>query len=82
MPLLPRADTAEEEDILKAHAAVIQYLKQQESFLACVNSDLKHDAAIDRMREVTEKFNKLARRYKSRLKAMDMFTDLAMRLDQ
>ena len=81
MPQLPDPIIAEEEDVLRAQAAVKQYLKMQEYFLECVNSAYRHDAAIDRMREVTRRYNNLARYYKLRMKSSGMYTDLALKND-
>lgn len=66
-----------EQDIIRAQQAVKHYLALQQRYLSCVNSDARHDAAIDRMREMARRFNNLAREYKARLQAADMITDMA-----
>jgi predicted nucleic-acid-binding protein len=76
-PVLSEENMAVEEDIIRTLAAVKQYLKLQEGFLSCVSNVSRHNAAIDRMHEVSKRFNTLAKRYKARMEAMDMFTELA-----
>lgn len=81
MPQLPDPIIAEEEDVLRAQAAVKHYLKLQEYYLECVSSPYRHDAAVDRMREITRRYNNLARYFKMRMKSSGMYTDLALKED-
>ncbi len=77
-PLLPDPDVAVMEDILRAQSAVKHYLVRQETFLSCINNNNRHDAAVDKMHDVAAQYNNMARRYKSRMKSMNMVVDLAL----
>jgi hypothetical protein len=78
VPVLPDPDTAVMSDILRAQDAVKQYLARQEKFLSCVSDSSRHNAAVDKMHEVADQYNNMARRYKSRMESMDMIVDLAL----
>ena len=77
VPELPDPDTAVMNDMLRAQAAVKQYLLRQEQYLSCVGDNFRHDAAVDKMHDVAEQYNNTARRYRIRLESMDMIVDLA-----
>lgn len=80
VPELPDPDTAVMSDMLRAQEAVKQYLARQEKYLSCVGNSFKHDAAVVKMHELADRYNNLARRYKSRLESLDMVIDLALNL--
>jgi hypothetical protein len=79
VPELPNPDVAVMSDILRAQQAVKQYLARQEKYLSCLGDDsFRHDAAVDKMHEVANSYNNMARRYKSRMESMNMVVDLAL----
>jgi hypothetical protein len=80
VPELPNPDTAVMSDILRAQDAVKQYLARQESYLTCVGDNFRHDAVVDKMHEVANSYNNMARRYKIRMESMNMVVDLALLL--
>lgn len=80
VPELPNPDTAVMSDILRAQDAVKQYLARQERYLTCVGDNFRHDAVVDKMHEVANSYNNMARRYKSRMESMNMVVDLALLL--
>ena len=78
IPDFPNPDLAGQDEMLRAEKEVKQYLALQEDFLNCVQHNTrKHNRAVDLMYQVAEKYNSIARRYNTRLQALDMFTDLA-----
>lgn len=79
IPALPNPDNAVMSDILRAQDAVKQYIARQEKFLSCVgDNSFRHDAIVDKMHEVANSYNNMARRYKSRMESMNMVVDLAL----
>jgi hypothetical protein len=78
VPELPNPDIAVMGDILRAQGAVRQYIARQEKYLACVGDNFRHDAVVDKMHEVANSYNNMARRYKSRMESMNMVIDLAL----
>jgi hypothetical protein len=78
VPELPNPDVAVMSDILRAQDAVRQYIARQEKYLSCVGDNLRHDAVVDKMHEVANSYNNMARRYKSRMESMNMVVDLAL----
>ena len=78
MPGMPSPDVASEVEMLQAQAAVKNYLATQERYLGCVQNGRRHNQAIDRMHDVAEKYNRKARRYKTRMESQDMITELAL----
>ena len=78
VPELPNPDTAVMSDMLRAQDAVKQYIARQEKYLSCVGYGFRHDAVVDKMHEVANSYNNMARRYKSRMESMNMVVDLAL----
>ena len=79
VPELPNPDIAVMSDILRAQEAVKQYIARQEKYLSCVGDDsFRHDAVVDKMHEVANSYNNMARRYKTRMESMNMVVDLAL----
>ena len=76
VPSVPNPDMASEYEMLEAQKAVKAYIAEQKRFLDCTSNPSRHNRAIDQMQKVAEQFNRSARRYKARLKAADMFTEL------
>ena len=78
VPELPNPDIAVMSDILRAQEAVKLYIARQEKYLSCVGDNFRHDAVVDKMHEVANSYNNMARRYKSRMESMNMVVDLAL----
>ena len=78
MPGMPNPDVASELDMMQAQVAVKSYLATQERYLGCVQNGRRHNQAIDRMHDVAEKYNRKARRYKTRKESQNMITELAL----
>jgi hypothetical protein len=78
VPALPNPDLAGENEMRRAQLAVKHYLSEQQAFLACVGNDRRHNEAVDRMHELAQKYNKMARRYNARMQSLDMYTELAL----
>ena len=76
VPGLPDPDLADELEMLRAQHAVKRYMVAQQDFLSCVQSNRRHNRAVERMQELAEKYNRMSRRYKARMQSLDMFTEL------
>ena len=77
IPGVPNPEIASEYEMLQAQRAVKNYIQLQEDFLDCTNNRSRQDRAIDNMHNVAEQYNRSARRFKARMQAADMFTELA-----
>ncbi len=82
IPEIPNPDLAGEAEMLRAQRAVQRYLSLQEDYLHCVRYDIRrHNRAVERMHEVANDYNSTARRYKARMEARNMITELALVAD-
>lgn len=79
IPGIPNPDLAGEEEMLRAQAEVRLYIQQQEDYLSCIEHNTrKHNRAVDVLHDVANKYNSTARRYKMRMRAKNMITELAL----
>lgn len=66
-PELPDPATAVTPQMVKAKNDVSEYLAAAETYLKCKISTNHHNAMVDDMHEVADKFNSIVRAYKERM---------------
>ena len=66
-PELPDISTAVTAQMVKAKNEVKAYMTDAEAYLDCVKDDIEHNAMVDDMQKLAEKFNAMVRTYKARM---------------